>query len=384
MKCIYLDHSATTPVEPEVVTAMSPYFHVHFGNPSSLYSIAEVSRNALEESRSTIASFIGANANEIFFTSGGTESDNQAILTTARRQKSKGQHIITSSIEHHAVLHAFQQLEKEGFQVTYLPVDSYGIVHPETLQKAMTPTTTLVSIMHANNEVGTIQDIPTLANITHAQGALFHTDAVQAIGKIPVDVQTLGVDLLSSSAHKLYGPKGVGFLYAKKGIPFSTFLYGGGQEKKKRPGTENVPGIVGFAKAIEIAKKRFDQDHQHLQNLATFLTEGIQSSVSDVIFTGHPTLRTPGHVSVCFKYIEGESILMMLDSFGICVSSGSACTSGSLDASHVLLAMGLDSATAQGSIRLSMGRMNTIEDMKAVIEVLPGIVEKLRKMSPLC
>jgi len=384
MKCIYLDHSATTAVEPEVVTAMSPYFHVHFGNPSSLYSIAEVSRNAMEESRSTIASFIGANANEIFFTSCGTESDNQAILTTARRQKNKGQHIITSSIEHHAVLHAFQQLEKEGFQVTYLPVDSNGIVHPETLQKAMTPTTTLVSIMHANNEVGTIQDIPALAKIAHAQGALFHTDAVQAIGKIPVDVQTLDVDLLSSSAHKLYGPKGVGFLYAKQGTPFSTFLYGGGQEKKKRPGTENVPGIVGFAKAIEIAKKRFEEDHQHLQNLATFLTEGIQSSVSDVVFTGHPTLRTPGHVSVCFKYIEGESILMMLDSFGICVSSGSACTSGSLDASHVLLAMGLDSATAQGSIRFSMGRMNTMEDMKAVIEVLPGIVEKLRKMSPLC
>ncbi len=384
MKCIYLDHSATTAVEPEVVTAMSPYFHVHFGNPSSLYSIAEVSRNAMEESRSTIASFIGANANEIFFTSGGTESDNQAILTTARKQKNKGQHVITSSIEHHAVLHAFQQLEKEGFQVTYLPVDSYGIVHPETLQKAMTPATTLVSIMHANNEVGTIQDIPALTKIAHAHGALFHTDAVQAIGKIPVDVQTLGIDLLSSSAHKLYGPKGVGFLYAKKGTPFSTFLYGGGQEKKKRPGTENVPGIVGFAKAIEIAKKRFEEDHQHLQNLATFLTEGIQSSVSDVVFTGHPTLRTPGHVSVCFKYIEGESILMMLDSFGICVSSGSACTSGSLDASHVLLAMGLDSATAQGSIRFSMGRMNTMEDMKAVIEVLPGIVEKLRKMSPLC
>ncbi|HPJ12979.1 MAG TPA: cysteine desulfurase NifS [Caldisericia bacterium] len=384
MKCIYLDHSATTAVEPEVVTAMSPYFHVHFGNPSSLYSIAEVSRNAMEESRSTIASFIGANANEIFFTSGGTESDNQAILTTARKQKNKGQHVITSSIEHHAVLHAFQQLEKEGFQVTYLPVDSYGIVHPETLQKAMTPATTLVSIMHANNEVGTIQDIPALTKIAHAHGALFHTDAVQAIGKLPVDVQTLDVDLLSSSAHKLYGPKGVGFLYAKKGTPFSTFLYGGGQEKKKRPGTENVPGIVGFAKAIEIAKKRFEEDHQHLQNLATFLTEGIQSSVSDVVFTGHPILRTPGHVSVCFKYIEGESILMMLDSFGICVSSGSACTSGSLDASHVLLAMGLDSATAQGSIRFSMGRMNTMDDMKAVIEVLPGIVEKLRKMSPLC
>jgi cysteine desulfurase len=370
-------------VEPEVVTAMNPYFHVYFGNPSSLYSLAEISRNAIEESRTTIASFIGATPNEIFFTSGGTESDNQAILTTARKQKNKGQHLITSSIEHHAVLHAFQQLEKEGFQVTYLPVDSYGIVSPETLQKSITPTTTLVSIMHANNEVGTIQDIPALAKIAHAHGALFHTDAVQAIGKIPVDVQAMEVDLLSSSAHKLYGPKGVGFLYAKKGTPFSTFLYGGAQEKKKRPGTENVPGIVGFAKAIEIAKNRFEEDHQHLQNLATFLTEGIQSSVSDVIFTGHPTLRTPGHVSVCFKYIEGESILLMLDSFGICASSGSACTSGSLDASHVLLAMGLDSATAQGSIRMTMGRQNTIEDMKAVIEVLPGIVEKLRKMSPL-
>ncbi|MDD4029543.1 MAG: cysteine desulfurase NifS [Caldisericia bacterium] len=384
MKCIYLDHSATTPVDPEVVTAMNPFFSMHYGNPSSMYSIAEISRDAIEQSRSTIASFINASPKEIYFTSGGTESDNQAIFTTAQKQKHKGMHIITSSIEHHAVLYAFQQLEKEGFDVTYLPVDSYGIVSPSSLQKAMRSDTTLVSIMHANNEVGTMQDILSLATIAHEKGALFHTDAVQAIGKVPVDVQLMNVDLLSSSAHKLYGPKGVGFLYAKKGTPFSSYLYGGGQENKKRPGTENVPGIVGFAKAIELAQNRSLDDHQHLQNLATFLTDGIQNLVSDVLFTGHPTQRTPGHVSVCFKYVEGESILLMLDSHGICVSSGSACTSGSLDASHVLLAMGIDSATAQGSIRLTMGRQNTMEDMKAVLNVLPEIIEKLRKMSPLC
>jgi cysteine desulfurase len=384
MKCIYLDHSATTPVDPEVVTAMNPFFTVHYGNPSSMYSIAEFSRDAMEESRSTIASFINASPKEIIFTSGGTESDNQAIFTTARKIKDKGKHIITSSIEHHAVLHAFGQLEKEGFDVTYLPVDAHGIVSSSSLQKAMRSDTILVSIMHANNEVGTIQDISTLATIAHEKGALFHTDAVQAIGKIPVDVQSMGVDLLSSSAHKLYGPKGVGFLFVKKGTPFTSYLYGGGQEHKMRPGTENIPGIVGFAKAIELAQKRFSEDAQQLQNLATFLTEGIEQSIPDVLFTGHPTNRTPGHVSVCFKYIEGESVLLMLDSHGICVSSGSACTSGSLDASHVLLAMGIDSATAQGSIRMTMGRHNTIEDMKAVINVLPEIVEKLRKMSPLC
>jgi len=384
MKCIYLDHSATTPVDPEVVTAMNPFFSVHFGNPSSLYSIAETSRDAMEASRETIASFIHASPREIIFTSGGTESDNQAIFSVARSQKNKGSHLITSSIEHHAVLHAFQQLEKEGFTVTYLPVDSDGIVPSSALEKALTPTTTLVSIMHANNEVGTIQDIQNLSRITHSVGALFHTDAVQAIGKVPIDVEAMHIDYLSSSAHKLYGPKGIGFLYAKKGIPLTSYLYGGGQERKKRPGTENVPSIVGYGKAVELAQKRFQADHTYLQTLASFLIEGIQNTINDVVFTGHPTQRTPGHVSCCFKHIEGESILLMLDSHGICVSSGSACTSGNLDASHVLLAMGLDSATAQGSIRFTMGRNNTIEDMKAVLNVLPGIVEKLRKMSPLC
>lgn len=384
MRSVYIDHSATTPVDPLVFEAMKPYYTEIFGNSSSVHSQGQKAHRALEESREKVAALIGAKTNEIIFTSGGTEADNQAIITYMHNNRTKGNHIITSAIEHHAVLHTCEFLAKQGFELTVLPVNSYGEVEPDTLREAIRPgTTALVSIMHANNEIGTIEPIKELAAIAHEAGAIFHTDAVQTVGKIPVNVAELGVDLLSASAHKLYGPKGIGCLYAKKGVRIGSFMHGGGHERNLRAGTVNVPGVVGFAKAAELAQQRLCSQEAPLADLAKRLTDGIFAAIPNTRLTGHPERRLPGSVSVCFDYVEGESILLMLDNYGIMASSGSACTSGSLDPSHVLLAIGLPHETAHGSLRLTMGKDNTQEDVDYILEVLPPIIKNLRAMSPL-
>jgi cysteine desulfurase len=326
---------------------------------------------------------INANPRDIFFTSGGTEADNQAILSYMLSNSNRGRHLITSAIEHHAVLDTCEYLSKNGFDLTVLPVNKDGLVDPDDLKKALKPETTLVTIMHANNEVGTIQPIKELAAIAHEVGAAFHTDAVQTVGKIIVDVNVLGVDLLSASSHKLYGPKGVGCLFIKKGTKIEKFLHGGPQEAKMRAGTENVPGIVGFGKAAEIAQNQMSEYIIYLTRLGKKLQDGIRERIPNTIFTGHPQKRIPGHISVCFEFIEGESILLMLDSYGIMASSGSACTSGALEPSHVLTAMGIAHEIVHGSLRLTLGKDNTEEDIDYVLEVLPGVVERLRTMSPL-
>ncbi len=384
MKAVYMDHSATTPVDPEVFNAMIPYYTDIYGNSSSVHSQGQKAHRALEQAREQVAALIGASSNEIIFTAGGTEADNQAIITfmTHERQK-KGKHLITSAIEHHAVLHTCEFLAKQGFELTVLPVNSYGTVEPDALRAALRPDTALVSIMHANNEIGTIEDIKTLAAISHEAGAAFHTDAVQTVGKIPVNVKELGVDLLSASAHKLYGPKGIGILFAKKGVHIGSYLHGGAHERNLRAGTVNVPGVVGFAKAAELAEQRLPQNTAHLKELSSRLASGILDVIPNSRLTGHPVDRLPGSVSVVFDYVEGESILLMLDSYGIMASSGSACTSGSLDPSHVLLAIGLPHETAHGSLRLTMGKDNTAEDVEYVLEKLPPIIKNLRLMSPL-
>lgn len=384
MRSVYIDHSATTPVDPLVFEAMKPYYTEIFGNSSSVHSQGQKAHRAVEESREKVAALIGAKTNEIIFTSGGTEADNQAIITYMHNNRNKGNHIITSAIEHHAVLHTCEFLAKQGFELTVLPVNSYGEVEPDTLREAIRPgTTALVSIMHANNEIGTIEPIKELAAIAHEAGAIFHTDAVQTVGKIPVNVAELGVDLLSASAHKLYGPKGIGCLYAKKGVRIGSFIHGGGHERNLRAGTVNVPGVVGFAKAAELAQQRLCSQEAPLADLAKRLTDGIFAAIPNTRLTGHPERRLPGSVSVCFDYVEGESILLMLDNYGIMASSGSACTSGSLDPSHVLLAIGLPHETAHGSLRLTMGKDNTQEDVDYILEVLPPIIKNLRAMSPL-
>lgn len=384
MRSVYIDHSATTPVDPLVFEAMKPYYTEIFGNSSSVHSQGQKAHRALEESREKVAALIGAKTNEIIFTSGGTEADNQAIITYMHNNRTKGNHIITSAIEHHAVLHTCEFLAKQGFELTVLPVNSYGEVEPDTLREAIRPgATALVSIMHANNEIGTIEPIKELAAIAHEAGAIFHTDAVQTVGKIPVNVAELGVDLLSASAHKLYGPKGIGCLYAKKGVRIGSFIHGGGHERNLRAGTVNVPGVVGFAKAAELAQQRLCSQEAPLADLAKRLTDGIFAAIPNTRLTGHPERRLPGSVSVCFDYVEGESILLMLDNYGIMASSGSACTSGSLDPSHVLLAIGLPHETAHGSLRLTMGKDNTQEDVDYILEVLPPIIKNLRAMSPL-
>ncbi len=384
MRSVYIDHSATTPVDPLVFEAMKPYYTEIFGNSSSVHSQGQKAHRALEESREKVAALIGAKTNEIIFTSGGTEADNQAIITYMHNNRTKGNHIITSAIEHHAVLHTCEFLAKQGFELTVLPVNSYGEVEPDTLREAIRPgATALVSIMHANNEIGTIEPIKELAAIAHEAGAIFHTDAVQTVGKIPVNVAELGVDLLSASAHKLYGPKGIGCLYAKKGVRIGSFMHGGGHERNLRAGTVNVPGVVGFAKAAELAQQRLCSQEAPLADLAKRLTDGIFAAIPNTRLTGHPERRLPGSVSVCFDYVEGESILLMLDNYGIMASSGSACTSGSLDPSHVLLAIGLPHETAHGSLRLTMGKDNTQEDVDYILEVLPPIIKNLRAMSPL-
>jgi cysteine desulfurase len=382
MKSVYFDHAATTPVHPEVLEAMLPYFSEQFGNASSLHSYGQLAARAVEEARTQVAELINCDPREIIFTGSGTEADNFALKGIAEKLKSRGNHIITSSIEHHAVEMTCRYLEKRGFHVTYLPVDKDGLVHPEELKKALTDQTILVSVMHANNEVGTIQPIKELAQIAHEKGVLFHTDAVQTVGSIPMDVKDLGVDLLSLSAHKFYGPKGVGALYMRKGVAIEPLIHGGGQEKNLRAGTTNVPGIVGLGKAAELAKKELRERMEHNLNLGERLIKGLEERLSDYVLTGHRTLRLPGNVSICVQYIEGESMLLLLSAEGFACSSGSACTSGSLEPSHVLLSMGIDPQLAQGSLRITLGRENTVEDVDRFLEVLPKVVERLREMSP--
>jgi len=384
VKQIYMDHSATTPVDPEVFNAMIPYYTDSYGNASSIHALGRIARRAVDEAREAVANLIGASFKEIVFTSGGTEANNHAIISYLNSNLKAGKHIITSAVEHHAVLDTCQFMQKQGYELTILPVTPEGLVTPEALQSALRPDTAIVSIMHANNEVGTVQPIKELAAIAHAGNAVFHTDAVQTVGKLAIDVKELGVDMLSASGHKLYGPKGIGCLYIRKGIRVGNYLHGGGQERGLRSGTENVPGIVGFGKACELAKCDLQKNQAKLIKLAQRLQEGILNSIPNTCLTGHPVNRLPGSVSVCFEYVEGESILLMLDRYGILASSGSACTSGSLDPSHVLLALGLQHEIAHGSLRLTLGKENTDEDVNMVLEVLPGIIQNLRRMSPLC
>jgi len=385
VKRIYMDHAGTTPVRPEVVEAMLPYFTENFGNASTIYSYGREAKKALEDSREKVAQLIGADAKEIYFTSGGTEADNWALRGVAAANIKRGNHIITSAIEHHAVLHTCEDLERQGFKITFLPVDEYGLVDVKHVVDAITDKTIMVSIMHANNEIGTIEPIKAIGEAIKQKkpDIIFHTDAVQTVGKIPVDVNDLGVDLLSMSSHKIYGPKGIGALYIRKGTKISPFMTGGAQESKRRAGTENIPGIVGFGKAAELAKSELQEQYDKLIKLRDKLINGIMETIPYTRLNGHPTLRLPHNVNFSFEFIEGESMLLNLDMKGICASSGSACTSGSLDPSHVLLAIGLPHEIAHGSLRLTLGRDNTEEDVDYVLEVLPGIVNKLREMSPL-
>ena len=384
MRRVYLDHSATTPVRPEVLEAMLPFLKDEaFGNPSTIYSYGREAKKALDEAREKVANLVGARPEEIFFTSGGTEADNLALIGTAAANEKKGRHIITSSIEHHAVLHTAQYLLRHGFKVTFLPVTPEGLVRVEDVEKAITDETILISVMHVNNEVGTIQPIKEIGKLARERGITFHTDAVQSVGKIPVNVDELGVDLLSASGHKIYGPKGIGCLYIRKGTKINPILYGGAQERKRRPGTENMPGIVGFGRAAELAGQELASEMERLQGLRDKLIDGILSRIEDVQLNGDPRQRVATNANFSFRYVEGESMLLSLDMKGICASSGSACTSGSLDPSHVLLAMGIPHEVAHGSVRMTLGRDNTEEDIDYVLEVMPEIVARLRSMSPL-
>ena len=362
---------------------MLPYFTERFGNPSSIYGLARNSKAAVDAAREQVARALNAAPEEIFVTAGGTEADNWAIKGVAYANRKRGDHIITSAIEHHAVLHTCQYLETQGFRVTYLPVDEFGRVRPDDLADAITESTTLVSIMAANNEIGTLEPIAECAKVCRERGVLIHTDAVQAIGSVPVDVESLGVDLLSLSAHKFYGPKGVGALYVRRGVRLDNLIHGGGQERRRRAGTENLAGIVGMGAAIERVEARREAYAARLTSLRERLYRGIAERVEHVRLNGHPTERLPGNLNCSFEFIEGESMLLLLDHAGICASSGSACTSGSLDPSHVLLAIGLAHETAHGSLRLSLGESNTEDEVDYVLEALPPIVERLRTMSPL-
>ena len=382
-KTIYLDNAATTKTRPEVVEAMLPYFTELYGNPSSIYEFSTPVKQAVADARATIARSIGANDNEIYFTGGGSESDNWALKETAEAYQDKGKHIITSKIEHHAILHTCEYLEKHGFEVTYLDVDEFGTVKLEELKKAIRPDTILISIMFANNEIGTIQPIKEIGAIAKEHGILFHTDAVQAYGHVPINVDDLGIDMMSASGHKVNGPKGIGFLYIRKGVKIRSFIHGGAQERKRRAGTENVPGIVGFGKAAEIAMKTMEQRAEHESGLRDYLIELVMAEVPYTRVNGHRTMRLPNNVNFAFQFIEGESLLIMLDGKGICGSSGSACTSGSLDPSHVLLAIGLPHEIAHGSLRLTLSEDNTREEMDFVAESIKAIVDRLRHMSPL-
>jgi len=383
MKKIYLDHAATTPTHPKVVEAMLPYFSDKFGNPSSIHMFGQEAKAAVEGARDKVAELIKAKREEIFFTSGGTESDNWALIGAAYANEKKGKHIVTTPIEHHAVSEPAEFLKKRGWDVTYVPVDKFGMVDPADVAKAMTDRTVLVSVMHANNEIGTIEPVEEISMVVRSKGAIFHTDAVQTTGSIEVDVDKLGVDLLSASAHKLYGPKGVGALYIRKGTRIEQYMRGGGQERGKRASTENVPGIVGFGAAAELAAKEMPERIKHLIPLRDKLIRGILENIGDSVLNGHPTKRLPNNTNFCIKFVEGESMLLNLDFLGIAASSGSACTSGSLEPSHVLLSIGLAHEFAHGSLRFTLGRITTEDDIDMVIKALPGIVEKLRAMSPL-
>jgi cysteine desulfurase len=381
-KVIYLDHAATTPCDPAVVEAMLPWHAEQFGNPSTVYSLGLTASAALEQSRETVARILGAEPDEIYFTSGGTESDNWAVQGAADIQRNKGRHIVTSSIEHHAVLETVEFLEKRGYEVTRVPVDKIGLVDPGDIKKALRADTVVVSVMHANNEIGTIQPLAEIATLTQEAGVPFHTDAVQTVGKMPLDVKALGIDMLSASGHKLYGPKGVGFLYLRKRTRITPLLHGGGQEKNRRAGTHNVPGIVGLAKALEIAAERMGEAAVREGELRDRLWNGLKDTIPNIYLNGDPGHGLPGILNFRLEGIEGESMILMLDMEGICVSSGSACTTGSLEPSHVLLATGIPAEDAHGSLRISLGRSTASEDIDHFIQVFPPIVARLREMSP--
>lgn len=383
MKRIYLDYAATTPTHPDVVKAMLPYFTDAFGNPSSIHSYGQEAKGSIEEARIKIADLIGARDEELVFTSGGTEAANFALKGIAYANESKGNHIITSSIEHHAVIETCKFLERRGFRVTYLPVDEYGLVDLDDIRKAITDKTILISVMHANNEMGTIEPIAEIDKIAKEAGVYFHTDAVQAVGHIPVNVDELGVDLLSMSAHKFYGPKGVGALYIRKGTKLIPLMHGGEQERRRRASTENVPGIVGFGKAAELAQQEISEEAERLTCLRDRLVKGLLERIDHTRLNGHPILRLPNNVNVSVAFVEGESMLLNLDLEGICASTGSACSSSSLEPSHMLLAMGISHEQAHGSLRFSLGKWTTEEEVERVLDVLPSIVSKLRAMSPL-
>ncbi|MEE9316618.1 MAG: cysteine desulfurase NifS [bacterium] len=384
MRRIYLDYAATTPVHPQVAEAMAPYFSKDFGNPSTLYSYGREAKGALEEARAKVARLVGAKQpEEIVFTSGGTEADNFALCGIAWANQEKGNHIITTSIEHHAVINVCKFLGKRGFKVTYLPVDKNGLVDPLEVTKAITDGTILVSIMHANNEIGTVEPIEEIAEITKEKGIYFHTDAVQTVGHLPINVDKLKVDLLAMSAHKLYGPKGVGALYIRRGTKIVPFLYGGEQENKRRASTENVAGIVGLGEACSLAEKDMAEEEKSLTYLRDKLIEGILKRIKHSRLNGHPKKRLPGNVNVSVEGVEGESMLLNLDLAGVCASSGSACTSSILEPSHVLTAIGISPEVAHSSLRFTLGKENNEEDVNYVLKVLPEIVEKLRSMSPI-
>lgn len=382
-KYIYLDNAATTQVYPEVFEAMKPYFTEYYANPSSIYSFAEESKKVIDEAREKIANFIGAKTEEIYFTAGGSESDNWAIKAAALAYASKGKHIITTTIEHHAVLHTCQALEKQGYEVTYVNTGSDGMVKLDELKAAIRPDTILISVMTANNEIGTIQPLAEIGALAKERGILFHTDAVQAFGHIPMNVDKLSVDMLSASAHKLNGPKGVGIMYIRRGVKIGSFIHGGAQERQRRAGTHNVTGIVGMGKAVEIASQTINQRALYETELRNYLIDRVLNEIPHSRLNGHREQRLPNNANFCFRFVEGESLLILLDQSGICASSGSACTSGSLDPSHVLLAIGLPHEIAHGSLRITLSEKNTKEEIDFTVDKLKGIVERLRSMSPL-
>lgn len=382
-KLIYLDNAATTQVYPEVFEEMKPYFTEYYGNPSSVYQFAQESKNKVERAREEIAEMLNAKPEEIYFTGGGSESDNWALVATAETYAKKGKHIITSKIEHHAILHTCEYLESRGYEVTYLDVDENGLIDLEQLKKSIRKDTILISIMSANNEIGTIQPIAEIGKIAKEHEIFFHTDAVQAFGHIPIDVEEMQIDMLSASGHKIHGPKGIGFLYIRKNVRIGAFIHGGSQERGKRAGTHNVPGIVGLAAAAKIAKENLESNIEYETKLRDYAISRIENEIPFAVLSGHRTKRLPNNIHFCFRFIEGESMLILLDQAGICGSSGSACTSGSLDPSHVLLAIGRPHEIAHGSLRLTLSEKNTKEEIDKVVDELKKIIERLRSMSPL-
>lgn len=382
-RTIYLDNAATTRVHPEVFAAMTPFFTEEYGNPSAIYGFAQTAKNAVDHARETIAKSIGANTEEIYFTGGGSESDNWALKATAEAYAAKGKHIITSKIEHHAILHTAQWLEKQGYEITYLDVDENGLIDLEQLEKSIRPDTILISIMAANNEIGTIEPLKEIGKIAHEHGVLFHTDAVQAFAHIPIHVDEMNIDMLSASGHKINGPKGIGILYIRKGVKIRSFIHGGAQERSRRAGTHNVPGIVGMAKATELSTEKMEERNKYEIELRDYLIHRVLSEIPYSRLNGDRTRRLPNNANFCFRFIEGESMLILLDQNGIYGSSGSACTSGSLDPSHVLLAIGLPHEIAHGSLRLTISEETTKEDIDYTVDKLKEIIARLRSMSPL-